>query len=164
MELSVGKTKITLLDQLGWAFGGGRIVVRYFLVGSLLGIIWALYDVFIFGMALAVESYIIVALVFPVVGSAMTLVIQAVFIARLKPEQRDMIWEISKENGVKLYDAAGVTIAFPWSHVKKIRETKSAFYFYVKPAGARYIPKRAFVGDALDRASRLIRTQSELLV
>jgi hypothetical protein len=67
---------------------------------------------------------------------------------RLSPAQKQLTYEISSEQ-IQVRDATGSALMFPWDVVRAITETSSGFSLAMKPAGTRWLPRRAFSTEAI---------------
>jgi hypothetical protein len=50
-------------------------------------------------------------------------------------------------------------VAVPWDTVRRIDETGKGFAVFLKPAGIRWLPKRAFTAAAIDALRELARAR-----
>ncbi|MGH6816164.1 MAG: hypothetical protein ACREC6_10700 [Hyphomicrobiaceae bacterium] len=67
---------------------------------------------------------------------------------RLSHEQKQIAYEIDAQN-IITRDRTGAAITFPWSIVRRMDERGSGFAIALRPAGTRWLAKRAFTADAL---------------
>jgi hypothetical protein len=74
---------------------------------------------------------------------------------RLSGAQRQVTYLVTREQ-IETRDAADAAIIVPWNGVKRCFESRSGFALRLKPAGLRWLPKRAFGSDATLALRRLI--------
>ena len=56
---------------------------------------------------------------------------------------------------ILLRDGTGTMIDIPWSQVRRVTETRSGLSIAMRPAGARWLCKRAFTAGAIESLRRL---------
>lgn len=62
---------------------------------------------------------------------------------RLSREQKQVRYRVTTEH-IEISDATGAIVAIPWKIIKRCVETRSALLYRLRPAGMRWLPKRAF--------------------
>jgi YcxB-like protein len=62
---------------------------------------------------------------------------------RLSHEQKHVRYRLTTER-IEISDGTGAAVTIPWALIKRCVETRSALLFRLKPAGLRWLPKRAF--------------------
>lgn len=67
---------------------------------------------------------------------------------RLSSEQKQITYKIDAK-GIAMRDLTGAATAIPWTIVRRVIESRAGFAVAVKPAGLRWLPKRAFTEEAL---------------
>ena len=67
---------------------------------------------------------------------------------RLSAAQKQIRYDIDAEQ-IAMQDAAGTRVAVPWTLARHAIETRSGFLVALRPAGGRWLPKRAFPPDAV---------------
>jgi YcxB-like protein len=77
---------------------------------------------------------------------------------RMSASQKDLTYTINAEN-IAIHDATGAVIVAPWSVVRSCIETSSGFIFYLRPAGARWLTKRAFTTDDVSALRSLTKSK-----
>jgi hypothetical protein len=68
---------------------------------------------------------------------------------QLSPAQRQLSYELNSAQ-IRVRDATGSAVVFPWDVVRSITETNSGFSIAIRPAGARWLPRRPFSADAVN--------------
>jgi hypothetical protein len=145
-----GETTITAGDQLrslAWT-------LRHVIKG--LAVIVALMAALIVGMFVATgEIDLGWNLLF--VLAACTLMPGFVLLShsRLAEAQKQITLTID-DDAVVIRDGLGAAVNIPWSMVKRCVETRGAFAIVLRPAGHRWLPKRAFTAEALGELKSLL--------
>jgi hypothetical protein len=93
-------------------------------------------------------------------GCAVWLLAIASFYRRLSDAQKQLSYEIDAEQ-IRVRDSAGSALVFPWEVVRSITETNSGFSLAMRPAGARWLPRRAFTPEAISSLRGLARAKLE---
>jgi len=75
---------------------------------------------------------------------------------RLSDAQKQVSYEIDGEQ-IAMRDAAGTSVAVPWTVAKRAVETGSGFVVKLRPAGSRWLPKRAFSPEGVTALRQLIK-------
>ena len=75
---------------------------------------------------------------------------------RLSEAQKQLRYDIDTEQ-IAMQDAAGTRVAVPWTLARHAIETKSGFLVALRPAGGRWLPKRAFSPDAVAALRALLQ-------
>jgi hypothetical protein len=78
-----------------------------------------------------------------IVAVLVAFVLAAIMTVRLSKDQSVIAYRLDNA-GLTMSDLNGSAGTTPWNVVKRAREDSRAFCFRLKPAGARYVPKRAF--------------------
>ncbi len=156
-----GAAKLKISDQVHTLFIGGRIfkIAIFAFVGMMLlnfvvSFLYGPFDIGFFFEILASSAGVFV-------GTMLILIIplQVLLYFRLSLEQRDLRWEID-DLSISVLDGTGAKIVSPWGQVKKVHENKSGFGLFMKPAGLRWIPKRAFDEQGIASFKRLIEIKN----
>jgi hypothetical protein len=155
-----GSTEITLMDQMRALFwgvsrfsrmaGAFSLIISMVLIGLLLT-----SSVFYSMVFVGWLTYVWIA---SAVFCLITPLISAVAYRRLSNEQKRISYEINSER-ILVRDGTGALLSSPWSVVRRMTETKSGFSLVMRPAGARWLCKRAFTADAIEALRKLAGTK-----
>lgn len=155
-ETITGHATLTAMDQFrAFWWGGGRFVR----IAGVLALIGLALLLVLLGFASEDDTE---TLATPLLMLIVFVVMWPIIILwghrRMSSEQREISYEIDRQQ-VAWRDATGALFALPWSVLRHVAERKSGFVFAVRPAGARWIPRRAFTPKAAAALRRLARAK-----
>jgi hypothetical protein len=139
-----GSTRINLLDQVRWAIHSNlkTMAIVMATIAATTALLMAALFPSMSVAALILNAMVVFAVGMPV-SMALMLFILAIGFFRLSSAQCEISYEVSP-TGMTFRDPTGAAITIPWSMVRWMRENPHAFRFRLRPAGERYIRKRAF--------------------
>lgn len=148
----VGSTKITLLDNFGWAVFAPEYYLKWIPVYL---IIFVTLEFYLRGFTL---DAVLIAVRYTVYCTAflffLTPIFRIISLARLPDVNKEISWECS-ELSFDVVDKSGVRITLPWSQVKMISERRPGFLVSMKPKGHRWILRRAFDSQSFEELRAL---------
>jgi YcxB-like protein len=155
-----GSTVITLADQMTAVFWSvsrfGRMAGAVSIISSIVAIGLLLVPKADYSTGIVrwlIDAWVaagLVCLFWPLVI--------AVTFRRLSNAQKELSYEIDSDR-ILVRDGTGTVIGIPWSQVRRVTEAKSGFSIAIRPAGARWLCKRAFTADAIESLRRLAGTK-----
>jgi hypothetical protein len=153
-----GSAVITLMDQMRAFFWGIPRLGRICGLGAIIGL--CLLQVanvfFLSGTDIGVSDPWVVGI--GLLGFLLWPLLIANAHRRLSSAQKQLSYEISSEQ-IQVRDAAGSAYVFRWDLVRAITETSSGFSIAVKPAGSRWLPRRAFSAEAIESLRGLAKAR-----
>jgi hypothetical protein len=150
-----GSAVVTLRDQYRGVYWSSRRAVQY--CTAVLILVWI--GSVVLDLTLPSDDKVFI-LYRPTVFIPLLFLLWFALIAfgfrRLSPAQKDLVYQFVPER-ILVRDATGTETSIAWSVVRRVIEGPDGFVIKFRPAGARWIPTRAFAADRIAPLRALLR-------